>query len=306
MSNKDNKYLIVIAGPTGIGKTEVAFQVNKELKSIIISADSRQIYKELTIGTAKPSKKEIIDNNLRLVDHVSIHDYYNVGIFEREASQIIEEAFVQNQACILCGGTGLYIKAVCEGLNHFPDVEPIIKSDLIDTFKKEGLENLRSELKSFDPEYYEIVDLNNSSRVIRALSVIRQSGQKFSSFINVDTTSKSFQVINIVLEMNRNELYDRIDKRVLTMISDGLLEEVKGLGNEMNIQALQTVGYKELFRYLAGDCDLQTAISEIQKNSRRYAKRQLTWLRKYNLAKRFHPSDIEGIKAHISEEINLD
>lgn len=299
MTTDQKKHLIVITGPTGIGKTGLSLDINRHFNTNIISADSRQVYKELSIGTAKPSIQEIKDGGIVLVDHVSIHDPYNVGHFESEALNIIARNHLESDYSILCGGTGLYIKAVTEGLHEFPDVTPEILKELKTNLEENGIEELQNKLLQLDPEYHEQVDLNNAHRLIRALSIIEVSGQKFSSFFQSSRLKRTFNIINIVLDLPREDIYKRINDRVLKMIKKGLIEECSALRDYKHLQALNTVGYKEVFEHLDGQLDLNNCISEIQKNTRRYAKRQLTWLRKYNSGPRFKPSESEKILAYI-------
>jgi tRNA dimethylallyltransferase len=297
-----NKYLIIITGPTAIGKTDLALQLNAFLKTSIISADSRQVYKEMSIGTAKPSKAEILAGNIKLVDHVSVHDHYNAGTFAREAKEIIEDDFKRHDCTIICGGTGLYISAVIDGLHDFPEINSDIKSSLETDYKANGLQPLLKELESKDPDYYQIADINNPRRVIRALEIIRQSGKPYTYFTSKDKEESNYQTIEIILEEDRQILYDRINKRVETMMEKGLLEEVESLVAFRHLKALQTVGYAELFDYLDGNSSLEHAVSEIQKHSRRFAKRQITWLSRYQEKRRFSASDSASIIAFLKEK----
>lgn len=299
---QEKKYLIVIAGPTGVGKTSLSLEISRHFNCPVISGDSRQIYKEMNIGTAKPSLKVIKTCHMKLVDHISIHDEYNAGKFEKEADKILEEVFKSNKYCILCGGTGLYIKAVCEGLHAFPDIPKNITDGLTKDYENHGIKFLQEELLSKDPAYFELVDISNPHRMIRALSICRHTGRTFSSFFDESKKEHSYEILNIVLEMDRADLYRRINDRVLEMISLGLEDEARQLYPYRNLKALQTVGYKELFDYFEGKTERDEAIKEIQKNTRRYAKRQLTWLRKYNDGPRFHPENSEDIIMYIEQQ----
>ncbi len=299
MKPTSKKYLIVITGPTAVGKTAITLKLNAQFNTSIISADSRQVYKELAIGTAKPSLDEIKRGRIKLVDHVSVNEKYNVGQFEQDALSCIAEDFKNGQTSILSGGTGLYIKAVTEGLDNFPDVPENTTQELSKQLQENGADSLFNELKEKDPAYAEKVDSKNGLRIIRALSVIRHTGQPFSSFLGKNNTQRDFEVINIVLDREREELYNRINQRVDLMFEQGLVDEVKNLTAYRDHQALNTVGYKEVFKLIDGTFTLDQCKEEIKKNTRRYAKRQWTWLRKYNNGLRFHPSDSEEIEEHI-------
>ena len=296
-SKLEGKYIIVITGPTAVGKSQLLLDLFSDYNGPIISADSRQIYKEMTIGTAKPSVEEIKALNLRLVDHTSIHTPYHAGMYEREAMSVINKAFAKGQVPVLSGGTGLYLKAVAEGLDIIPEVtqETI---DALNTQAQEDYQSLLSELSSRDTEYYNQIDINNKHRVIRALSVIRETEKPFSSYLN-QKMPKAFKTIYIVLERPREILYERINKRVHQMIAEGLLEEVKSLWEFRSLKALQTVGYQELFRHFDGQYGLDEGIHLIQQNSRRYAKRQMTWFRNQLVGEYFHSDDIKGVREFI-------
>lgn len=296
-NSTDNKYVVVVTGPTGVGKSNLLLELFEDHNGPIISADSRQIYKEMSIGTAKPSNEEIIKLDLRLVDHVSIHEEYNASKFESEALNLIRPALEQGELPIVSGGTGLYLKAISEGLDDMPEVS----QSTVDSLNKEAGEDLTelcSELKEKDPEYYGQIDIKNSRRIVRALSLIRETGRPFSSFLN-QRSPREFKTMNIVLERPREELYARINERVMQMMERGLLDEVKGLMQFKEMKALQTVGYQELFSHLEGQLSLDESIFEIQKNTRRYAKRQMTWFRNQMDAHYFHPRDSAGMRAFI-------
>lgn len=303
--NHPNKYLIVITGPTAIGKTDLALMLNEDYKTSIISADSRQVYKELSIGTAKPTQEEILKGNIQLVDHTSIHDSYNAGIFERQALEVLDEVFSHSDYCIVCGGTGLYIEALVNGLDTFPTVNKQVLDKLEEDLKVKGLTFLVEELKLKDEDYFRITDINNPRRIIRALSIIRHSGKTFSSFREDNVVQRSFKPIFVILNQERNLLYERINSRVLNMMDLGFLDEVESLFPYRDLKALETVGYKELFAFIDGESSLEESIAEIQKNSRRYAKRQMTWLKRYNQPIVFEPFDVESIKEYIKSETNL-
>ena len=273
-------YLINIVGPTAIGKTSLAIQLANKFNTEIISADSRQFYKEIRIGTAVPSAEELQAAKHHFIQHISIKDNYNVGDFESEAIKKLDELFKNNKIVIMIGGSGLYTKSVLEGLDYFPEVSLEIRQELNLKLEKEGLDSLQQQLHKLDPDYYKIVDLENPHRVIRALEVCISSGKPYSSFLNQPKQERNFTAISIGLSAEREIIYDRINRRVDLMITEGLMDEAKALFPKRELNALNTVGYKELFSYLEGKDSLETAVSEIKKNTRRFAKRQLTWFRK--------------------------
>jgi len=272
-----NKKLIVIAGPTAIGKTTTAINIAQMLGTEILSCDSRQLYKELNIGVAKPSESELKAIKHHFIDHISITEKYSAGRYERESIDLISNLFKQYDHLILTGGTGLYIKAVLEGLDEFPEVDPNDVDHYTHLLNVEGISALQNELKIKDPTYFREVDLNNTRRLVRSLSVIKSSGRAFSSFRNSQPKERDFETIAIQLTMDREKLYHRINIRVDQMMENGLLDEVVSLLKYRNLKSLQTVGYSELFRHLDGALGLNEAIELIKRNSRRYAKRQITW-----------------------------
>ena len=273
-------YLINIVGPTAIGKTSLAIQLANKFNTEIISADSRQFYKEMSIGTAVPSAEELQAAKHHFIQHISIKDNYNVGDFESEAIKKLDELFKNNKIVIMVGGSGLYTKSVLEGLDYFPEVSLEIRQELNVKLEKEGLDSLQQQLHKLDPDYYKIVDLENPHRVIRALEVCISSEKPYSSYLNQPKKKRNFTAISIGLSAEREIIYDRINRRVDLMITEGLMDEAKALFPKRELNALNTVGYKELFSYLEGKDSLETAVSEIKKNTRRFAKRQLTWFRK--------------------------
>lgn len=294
------KYLIAIVGPTAIGKTAVSIALAKHFNSEIISADSRQFFKEMSIGTAVPSKDELAEVPHHFIQHISIEDEYNVGDFERDALRLLEEKFKHHDRLFLVGGSGLYIDAVLKGLDTFPEVNPKIREELQELFDQNGIEPLQEQLKQHDPEYYNKVDIQNPHRLIRALEVYIQSGKPYSSFLGKNKPDRPFEILKIGLQADRKVLYDRINKRVDIMIESGLLEEAKQLEGKKHLNALQTVGYKELFSFFENEISRESAIEEIKKNSRRYAKRQLTWIRKDEAVKWFEYNEtIENIIEYI-------
>lgn len=299
--------LISIVGPTAIGKTALSIKLARTFKTEILSADSRQFYKEIPIGTAAPNKKELAAAPHHFIQNRSIEEDYSVGDYEREAIKKLEELFKEHQVLILVGGSGLYIKSLIEGLDNFPEIEQEIREQLNDRLLNESLEVLKTELEQLDPEYYNKIDNNNPHRVIRALEVCIGSGNTFTSYLNQPKPIRNFKTISIGLSADREEIYERINRRVDIMMDEGLLEEAQILYPKRRLNALNTVGYKELFSFFEGKIDLETAVEQIKMNSRRYAKRQLTWFRKnenttwFNYKTPF--SDIEDfIKAEIQEK----
>lgn len=287
---KPKKHLIVIGGPTASGKTKMAIQLAQHYHTAILSADSRQFYREMSIGTAKPTAKELAMVPHYFIDSHSVETNYSVGDFEKEALAVLVKLFEQQDVVVLTGGSGLYINALCQGLDQFPEVSKEIKDRLEAIYTEQGLAPLQAKLKAVDPDYAQNVDLNNSRRLIRALSVFEASGQPYSWFLNQQSTKRSFQAIYIQMNWERSVLYDRINRRVDLMVDAGLFDEVKGLQDFQGKTALATVGYQEIFDHLAGLQDKVTAIELIKRNSRRYAKRQMTWMRRDGFWKQF-PND---------------
>ena len=272
-----NKTLISVVGPTAIGKTQLAIHLAKQYNTEIISADSRQFFKEMNIGTAVPSLEEQAQAKHHFIQHKSITETYTVGDFEREAIQKLSELFKIHDVVVMVGGSGLYVNAVTDGLNTFPTIDPSIREELNNELSESGIKPLQHKLKQLDPEYFNKVDIYNPQRVIRALEVAIGSGKPYSSFINKPKAERDFKLLSVGLRAERALIYERINARVDVMIETGLLEEAKSLLSFRDYNALQTVGYKELFKYFDGEWTLDFAISEIKKNTRRFAKRQLTW-----------------------------
>lgn len=277
---KNKPYLVSIVGPTAIGKTAKSIALAKHFSSEILSADSRQFYQEMNIGTAVPSLEELAAAPHHFIQHISIHDNYSVGDFEKQSINKLKDLFKKHKILFLVGGSGLYIDAVNKGLDHFPKVDAAIREGLNERLNKEGIESLQLQLKNLDPLHYENVAISNPQRVIRALEVCLGTGQPYSSFLNHSDKKRDFNIIKIGLDAPRPLIYERIEKRVDLMIEAGLIEEAKKLYPLRNLNALNTVGYKELFNYFDGEWSLEFAISEIKKNTRRFSKRQLTWFKK--------------------------
>ena len=299
-----DKYLISIVGPTGIGKTSLSLKLASYFEADIISADSRQFYKEIPIGTAAPTATELNVAKHHFIHHKSIKDSYSVGTFEKDANAQIEQSHLLNQVVIMVGGSGLYVDAVIKGFDNFPDVNPEIRTELNQELETHGIEALQKELKELDPESYDSIALKNPHRLIRALEICRGTKLPYSSFLNKKKTKKSFKTISIGIKAERSLIYERINYRVDQMIESGLLEEVKAVFEHRNLNALNTVGYKELFHYFEGEWTLDFAISEIKKNSRRFAKRQLTWFQKNKKTKWFdYDTNPEIIKNYLNQEL---
>jgi tRNA dimethylallyltransferase len=276
----NKKYLIAVVGPTAIGKTALGIELARHFNTEIISADSRQFYKEMQIGTAVPSEAELKAARHHFIQHISVENDYSVGDFEGDALQRLQELFLKHDVVVMVGGSGLYIDAVVKGLDEFPEVDPQIRLNLKEELEQKGLETLQEELKTLDPEYYSEVDLQNPQRVIRALEICRGTGKPYSDFRKKNSKNRFFDTVYVGISAEREIIYDRINRRVDIMMQQGLLEEVKGLNDKRERNALNTVGYKEIFKYLDEQWDLETAVSEIKKNTRRFAKRQITWFRK--------------------------
>jgi len=298
-------YLINILGPTAIGKTSLSIKIARYFNTEIISADSRQFFKEMKIGTAVPEKEELEAVPHHFIQHISVEENYSVGDFEKDAIKKLEQLFQKHRVVVMVGGSGLYVKAVTKGLDDFPKVDPKIRTNLNKHLEEDGIDWLQKKLFVLDPEYYRTADVQNPHRLIRALEICIETGKPFSSFLNQDKPQRDFKSISIGLTADREMIYERINKRVDMMIENGLLAEAKHLYSKKELNALNTVGYKELFQYFDGATDLETAISEIKKNTRRFAKRQLTWFRKDPEIKWFEFDEKpETIFNFIDSEIN--
>lgn len=279
-ANSPIKTLIVVAGPTASGKTSLAIKLAKKFETEIISADSRQFYKEMAIGTAKPSPEELRQAKHHFIDSHSISETFSVGDFEREGLAVIENIFKTHDTAVMVGGSGLYIKAICEGFDELPAASPEIRKKLNRAFEENGITYLQEQLKLVDPAYYSQVDLNNPQRLIRALEVFEHTSVPFSTYRRSTINPRPFRSVKIGIDLPREVLYQRINQRVDEMVKQGLVEEVRSLLPYRHVNALNTVGYSELFDYFDGKTDLETAIALIKQNTRRFAKRQMTWFRK--------------------------
>lgn len=296
-----SKYLISIVGPTAIGKTSLSIQLAQHFNTEIISADSRQFYKEMTIGTAAPTKEELNSAKHHFIHNKSIFEDYNVGAFEKDALQTLNELFKTHDIVIMVGGSGLYVDAISKGLDDFPEVESDIRKQLNKDLENHGLLFLQEKLKTLDEKSYNTIAIDNPHRVIRALEICIGTGKPYSSYLNKNTANRPFKTVTIGLTADRDIIYNRINQRVDLMVKTGLLEEARDLYNNKDLNALNTVGYKELFNFFDSTWTLDFAISEIKKNTRRFAKRQLTWFRKDKTILWF---DYQTSKDQIITELN--
>lgn len=298
-----SKYLIAVVGPTAIGKTALSIKIAQHFQTEIISADSRQFYKEMAIGTAVPDPDELASATHHCIQHISIEDTYSVGHFEREAIQLIETLHQDNSCVTMVGGSGMYVDAVIKGLDEFPEVTPGIREQLSILHKEQGIEALQALLKEKDPVYYDRVDIHNHQRVSRALEVTLSAKAPFSSFLDKPKPIRPFNTIKIGLSADREIIYDRINRRVDIMVANGLINEVKSLLSRKHLNALQTVGYRELFEHFEGKISLEQAIENIKTNTRRFSKRQGTWYRKDETITWFdYQTPFEEIAAYITKK----
>ena len=299
-----DKYLICVIGPTAIGKTSLSIKLAKHFNTEILSADSRQFFKEMTIGTAVPEKEELAKAKHHFIQHISIEQPYSVGDFERDATSLLRKLFKSNDVVIMVGGSGLYVDSITKGLDDFPEIDESLRKELNAELKTKGLEHLQAKLKELDEKAYNSITLDNPRRVTRALEICLQTGEPYSSFLEKKENNREFKSIYIGLTADRDIIYERINKRVDLMMANGLLEEAKDLISKQHLNALQTVGYKELFEYFNNKWGLDFAISEIKKNTRRFAKRQLTWYRKNKDVKWFdYQTNSEDIINYLEEKI---
>ncbi|WP_111669474.1 tRNA (adenosine(37)-N6)-dimethylallyltransferase MiaA [Algoriphagus litoralis] len=299
----DKKFLILVVGPTAVGKTDLCLKLAKKFKTEIVSCDSRQFYREMNLGTAKPSSEELREVRHHLINSLSIEEEYDVRKFEKDALQVLHQIFQKTPVAIMTGGSGLFADVVTAGLDEIPGVDPQIRQQLIQAYEEKGLEWLQEELAKVDPDYFSEVDRQNPQRLIRALEVCRGTGQKFSSFRIKKKVSRSFEVIKIGLDRPREELYQRIDMRMDQMIAAGLFDEADALFGKHHLNALQTVGYSEIFEFMEGKYDREEAIRLLKRNSRRYAKRQLTWFRRDEEIRWFHPDQGQEILDWIANQM---
>ena len=296
------KTLIVITGPTAVGKTALCLDIAQHFGIPIINADSRQIYKELKIGTASPTSEQLQQVPHYFVGSLSLKDYYSASLFEQQVLEILNREFQQHHFALMAGGSMMYIDAVCDGIDDIPTVDDETRETLKRRLKEEGLEALVEELKTLDPEYYEIVDRQNPRRVVHGLEICLMTGKTYTSFRKREKKQRPFRIVKIGLNRPREELYHRINQRVDLMMQQGLLDEAKSLYPMRQMNALNTVGYKEIFDYLDGRWPLEEAVERIKGNTRRYARKQLTWYKKDPQIRWFHPDEKEQIISYISQD----
>lgn len=292
---KEMKTLLVLLGPTGVGKTDLSIDIARHFGTHIISSDSRQIYKEMRIGTAVPSAEQLAAVPHYFIQTKSVKDYYNSWQFEVEALERIRSLFESRDVVVMSGGSMLYIDAVCKGIDDIPTISPELRAELMEVYEREGLERIREMLKELDPVFYGQVDLNNGKRVLHAVEVCRMAGVPYSSLRTNKPKDRGFRILRIGLNRDREELYARIDRRVEMMMDEGLEAEARALFPLRHLNALNTVGYKELFDYFEGQYDLAEAVRLIQRNSRRYARKQLSWFRRDDDIHWFHPDHVTEI-----------
>lgn len=298
--------LIVLIGPTGIGKTDLSLNIAEHYNTEIISADSRQLYADLKIGTAVPTPEQLARVKHHFVGTLQLTDYYSAAQYEAEVMKKLDELFKKHSVIVLTGGSMMYVDAVCKGIDDIPTVDEETRKTLMQHYENVGLERLCAELKILDPEYYDIVDKKNPKRVIHALEICYMTGQTYTSFRTSQTKERPFNIIKVGLRREREELYARINKRVDIMMEDGLLEEAKSVYQYKDLNSLNTVGYKEMFKYLDGEWELPFAIEKIKQNSRIYSRKQVTWFKRDNDITWFHPDDADNIMSFIEERLKAD
>ena len=299
----EGKHLIVLAGPTASGKTATAIKLAKALDAEIISADSRQFYKELSIGTAAPTAEELAQVKHHFVHNLSIEDKYDVADYERDVLSFLKQYFKTKDIAIMTGGSGLFIDAVCNGLDEMPDISEEVRDRVSKMLETDGIEALQKEVEKVDNEYYQVVDRQNPRRLQRALEVYYQTGKPYSTFRQRNVAKRDFDIVKLAILWDRDKLIERINQRVDMMMQQGLLDEVKSVYPKRHLNSLNTVGYKELFDYLDGKCTLEQAVKQIKINTRQYAKRQMTWLRKNGDYQWFTIDEVDGIFNTIFERL---
>jgi tRNA dimethylallyltransferase len=295
------KFLIVLLGPTGVGKTDISIDIASHFKCEIISADSRQFFREMKIGTAVPSERQLETIKHHFIRFMSVKEYYSSSLFGRDVLDLLPKLFSEKNVALMSGGSGLYIDAVCSGIDDIPDVDPSVREKYIARYRDEGIAGLKETLKLLDPEHYAKVDLNNYKRIIRALEICETAGRPYSSFLKKQKREREFGIIKIGLRRPREDLYNRINLRVDDMVRMGIEDEAKSLFDFRNLNALNSVGYKEFFDVFDGKISREKAIELIKRNSRRYAKRQMTWWGKDKEIKWFHPEQVKEIIEYCSE-----
>lgn len=298
-SLQDEKYLLVLLGPTGVGKTDLSVKIAERVGSEIISADSRQFYREMKVGTAVPPDEYLQKVRHHFISFLPLEQYYSASLFERDVLNLLPKLFLKSNIAVMTGGSGMYIDAVCNGIDDIPDVDPLIREKYVKMYKDEGISGLRVALKMLDPEHYSKVDLKNHMRIIRALEISDTTGKPYSSFLRKEKPKRPFRLIKIGLQRERTELFERINGRVDSMILDGLEEEAERLYPRRELNSLNTVGYREFFDYFDGKTDREKAIELIKRNTRRYAKRQITWWARDNSIVWFSPEEEERIMGYV-------
>lgn len=298
------KTLIVLIGPTGVGKTELSLRLAEHYQTCIVSADSRQLYADLKIGTAAPTPEQLQRVKHYLVGTLQLTDYYSAAQYETEVMSLLELLFKQHDVVLLTGGSMMYVDAICKGIDDIPTVDTETRELLLHKYETEGLDNLCAELKLLDPEYYKIVDLKNPKRVIHALEICYMTGKTYTSFRTQQKKERPFHILKIGLTRDRTELYDRINRRVDQMMEEDLLEEARSVYTHRNLNSLNTVGYKEIFKYLDGEWELPFAIEKIKQNSRIYSRKQMTWFKRDKEIQWFHPEQEIEILSHLHSQLD--
>ena len=297
------KTLLVIVGPTGVGKTELSLQMAEFFRTCILNADSRQLYRDIPIGTAAPTPEEQARVLHHFVGILGLEDYYSAAQYETDVMALLEQKFQQSDVVVMSGGSMMYIDAVCQGIDDIPTVDDETRLRMKERYEKEGLEPLAAELRLLDPEYYAICDVKNPKRVVHALEICYMTGKTYTSFRVKTKKERPFRIVKIGLTREREELYDRINRRVDLMVEEGLLDEARKVLPYRHCNSLNTVGYKELFKYFDGEWSLELALEKIKRNSRVYSRKQMTWFKKDEETNWFHPDQIEEIKTFIQNQL---
>lgn len=295
--------LIVLIGPTGVGKTELSLRMAEHFHTHIVSSDSRQLYADLKIGTAAPTAEQLRRVPHHFVGTLQLTDYYSAAQYESEVLAVLDDLFKQHETVLLTGGSMMYVDAICKGIDDIPTVDAETRALMLQRYEEEGLERMCAELKLLDPEYYKIVDLKNPKRVIHALEICYMTGKTYTSFRTQQKKARPFRIVKIGLTRDRTELYERINRRVDLMIEEGLVEEAKAVYPYRHLNSLNTVGYKEIFKYLDGEWELPFAIEKIKQNSRIYSRKQMTWFKRDQEIQWFHPAQEEEILAYLHSKI---
>ena len=303
VEQRSKKYLVIIAGPTAVGKTSLSIRLAQFFSTKILSVDSRQFYREMSIGTAKPTEEEMQGVYHYFINNKSIKEDYTAGDYEIDALKILNELFLKHQIVIATGGSGLYVQGLCEGIDFMPDIPKELRSKWMNALEEKGVDTLAQELELVDPEYHASIDIKNPHRVIRGLEMFDLTKRPFSEFRKNTKAERPFEIIKIALNRNREELYERINLRMDQMIEAGLLEEAKSLIEHKNRRSLKTVGYQEIYDYLDGNYDYEEAIRLLKRNSRRYAKRQITWFKRDQEFEWFNPDNFETIKDYVLDKL---